>query len=697
VNFYDNGKPLSGGQGIPLDTTSGIAAFGTEGLTAGMHVVTAVYSGDAKFQGSTSNSVTVQVAGYAPNPNGYGFTNPSLPTSDGAQGSDYLGYDTMVSDYPATNWFHNLGPLSSHTFSGQQFHDNVFVPFLANGQCYGVAASSAYFYNDSPLKPLNLPLLFGSADPSNRQNNVILPFPFDGKNNVQLMTLIQRYHSRQLADFGALSATDDYLEVLGGGNLPVFQQLAGMDLKDHPITLSIAPSKSVTDPSRWYTLFNESHVVVAYGTGTNAQGQETVNVYDPNAPLDESAVLTLDNVGNLKLTYAEGTQGEYGTGSHDRRDWGQPSEWQMVPLPDAVWSDNSSLVTSPIGTFTADNQHAIWELGDIAFVAGAVSSVIPKFPLIIMSGVGTPGVVQMIPSGSTFTSTEQAVQDNSSMGLFNAGHVAVITQTDVGASGSTHTASIDPKATGIHISQTSSNQHFTATLGADYTSGNYGRGFTVTGVDVPQSKQVDITTDAATDALTLDSTGSSQAVSVTLSQVGASSGTATVQAVIPAKGASATIAVANWSDLAHSLIYETYASGGTTTLRILQDNPVQRQALVSTLFANANSVIGTISDDRVADRLHRSLAVVQEQYNQGLQAQNPFLAYIHFFVAEIFTDEFRDEVYDLRTNQIPVQTRTQLKSIADQLDTLIARQAVPPHPNGGRNEDHHGGHDVQRH
>ena len=78
VTFFDGGTSL----GVVV-ATSGTASFSTTALTAGQHSITAVYAGDANFNGLTSNTVLQQVNKNgavspvltgSPNPATYGTT-----------------------------------------------------------------------------------------------------------------------------------------------------------------------------------------------------------------------------------------------------------------------------------------------------------------------------------------------------------------------------------------------------------------------------------------------------------------------------------------------------------------------------------------------------------------------------------------------------------------------------------------------
>jgi len=75
VQFYANGQPL----GSPADLNTGVATLTTSQLSAGSNTVSAVYSGDGNFEGSTSESIvhavqmnitTVRILSIVPNKDG---------------------------------------------------------------------------------------------------------------------------------------------------------------------------------------------------------------------------------------------------------------------------------------------------------------------------------------------------------------------------------------------------------------------------------------------------------------------------------------------------------------------------------------------------------------------------------------------------------------------------------------------------
>jgi hypothetical protein len=57
VQFMDNSNPL----GSPVTLSGGVATYSTAGLTVGSHTITASYSGDTNFLGSTSSTLGQEV------------------------------------------------------------------------------------------------------------------------------------------------------------------------------------------------------------------------------------------------------------------------------------------------------------------------------------------------------------------------------------------------------------------------------------------------------------------------------------------------------------------------------------------------------------------------------------------------------------------------------------------------------------
>jgi hypothetical protein len=537
-----------------------------------------------------SRTVTIRVI-YQPNPSGYQFgnLNDQLPS-----------YASMAADYPASANEMYWPIIGGQTFKGQLFFNKAFKPLMAGGLCYGIAATSAYFYNDYGSAPLDLYKAFGTNPAAP------LPFAFDGQNGVSIQTMIERYHSRQFAQLGGLDSAARYKQALAAGNIGVFQQLVAAVAKQ-PITVGIVPSKSVS-PLRWWPLFWMSHQVVAYDTSI-VSGQRQIKVYDPNSPNDPNSVLTIDNQGGLTLTGANGAT--YGSGLPIKGggDFGKPSEWQAVPIPDFTWSDGS---TASIGPFVGvDNRHWILDSPQTPFVVifGAATGTIPSLPLLIAEA-GSPSQLEVdqVPAGTSFAATLSTSAANATVGQFTDNHVALVSETDPGAPGTSHGLAIDAPATRIHLSGASTTQQYTLQLGADYLPG-YGRMLTLNGTTLAPNTTLDAGTDAGTNAFTLSSTGADQLVAASLQQAGTGAAATTVQALIPGAGGQAAINVSDWNDVAHSLVYETIVRNGQLTVRVLQDNPAQRQGTVESLFTQLTAAIVTIPNEDLRKGLDAAVQV----------------------------------------------------------------------------------------
>ena len=64
---FDNGNaPIAGCGAVPVNTTTGIATCQTSALQVGSRQISAIYSGDANYLGSTSSAVTETVIADTP-------------------------------------------------------------------------------------------------------------------------------------------------------------------------------------------------------------------------------------------------------------------------------------------------------------------------------------------------------------------------------------------------------------------------------------------------------------------------------------------------------------------------------------------------------------------------------------------------------------------------------------------------------
>lgn len=102
ITFNDGGSAIC--NGVSFNSTTGVATCTTPPLTVGTHTFTAVYAGDANFQGSTSNAQTVSVSvplvtlsvGGFPTPDHIGVAHTVTVTAEDGSGSPIAGYTGTV-------------------------------------------------------------------------------------------------------------------------------------------------------------------------------------------------------------------------------------------------------------------------------------------------------------------------------------------------------------------------------------------------------------------------------------------------------------------------------------------------------------------------------------------------------------------------------------------------------------------------
>jgi alpha-tubulin suppressor-like RCC1 family protein len=546
---------------------------------------------DANSNRVPDRSVHVDVShqGYRPIPDGFQFINPTDTSPS------FLG---MVADYPDSQI---LYPVNAATTARALAFFELFKSWTSVGLCYGMTATSAYYYNDFPGGPYKPYDKFLTKDST---------FP-DGSS---IKSLVERYYSRQLAEVGAIDAIDQYKKASAAGNMAVFNQLATM-VRSGPVTVGIAPTLSLlaTDSSRYYDFFTRSHQVVAYDS-LQVQGHDPeILVYDPNAPgNDHPAFLDFTSDGGMKLVGASSIP--YGDGSTEN---GKDTDWIAVPVRDFTWSDNSSEL---VALQRIDNRHWILDaLAPLAYTIGDIPlAPIPGVNDVFMaasSSQGGPGLVMQLNGGGGFSAPLTARSTNSVTGEFSGSHVATVTQTDPGAPGSTHSLNIDSTASSVHLFGASSPQQYAIQLGADYLP-SYGRIVTLSGLGLSPGTTLDVNTDSAMSGFSVASSGAGQTVTATIEQLGQPASRTTVQVAIPTNG-QASIVVFDWGDLAHSLIYETTQVGGVQKVTVLQDNPTQRKAAIDGLFQQLTTAIATIADPSIKKSLTLAVQVAQSLYHHG--------------------------------------------------------------------------------
>lgn len=531
---------------------------------------------------------------FQPSRDGYRFANVTDPT---------VSYASMAGHYPRSRIYFPF--TSIPTVKGALFYKFVYAPTFASGLCYGFSATATYMFNSSPPPGT----VFGDFQSLGDQ----LPFPFDGQPG-DIQAFIERFHSRQLAQLGALSAIAEYELSWPHGNVGEYDEVSNI-VQQQPVTLTLVPNPSI-NLLRWWHLYKLSHVVVAYEATHDTLGNRVVKVYDPNAPGDDHAAITIDSQGGMTLDHAiaqPGENGTYGRGFVGNIDFGQPQEWQFVALPDSSWEPESS-------TLTLDNKHWVADLvprpSQLLFFASATPGTIPSDPVFLADAAfQSPVAAEVTPPGQETSEDITTEAQGAVVGAFSSDHVAAITQTDANASGTTHHVSIDPDATNIRLSQASSQQEYEVTLGADFE--NYGREVTVTSADLGPGSELTVGTNSGVDNLRIGGTGPSQTVSLKLSQAGENQASATLQASIPGSGAESTISVADWNDVQHSLIYQTNRSGGTTSVIVLQDNPAQHAVLEQQLLDQLKTLVAGLPDTDWRRSLEAKLNSVKKQLANG--------------------------------------------------------------------------------
>lgn len=539
-----------------------------------------------------SHTITVAVShqGYRPNPDGFQFPNPTDTSPS---------FIEMAADYPNSAILYPQSPAV--TVRALKFYD-FFKSWTSVGLCYGMTATSAYYYNDFPSGPFMPYTQFMTKDSKLA-------------NGTTIESLVERYYSRQLAEVGAIDALDQYTKASAAGNLAVFAQLVAM-VRSGPVTVGIVPPLSLrnTNSTRWYDLFNRSHQVVAYDSRQLPGQDPQILVYDPNAPSDSNVFIDFTPSGGIKLVGNNSIQ--YGQGAAGSPE-GLDTEWLAVPIRDFTWLDNSS---ETVALQQIDNRH--WILDALAplvytlrdFPIGPIPGVNDVF-MAAASGQGGPGLVMRGTAGSSFSATVAARGASAVTGEFSDNHVATVTQTDASAQGSTHGIDINSTASSVHLYNPSSAQQYTVQLGADYLP-SYGRSVTLTGLSLSPNTTLDVKTDAGMGGFSVATSGAAQTVTATIEQLGQPAGSTTVQVAIPANG-QASIVVYDWTDLAHSLIYQTNQVGKVQTVTVLQDNPAERKAAIDGLYQQLTSVVGTISDPVLAKALTLLIQVSETLYHYG--------------------------------------------------------------------------------
>jgi len=181
-------------------------------------------------------------------------------------------------------------------------------------------------------------------------------------------------------------------------------------------------------------------------------------------------------------------------------------------------------------------------------------------------------------------------------------------------------------------------------VGADFVP-DKGRQMRLSGVAVAPADAFDLSGDAPATSFTFSSTATAPQTAVaTLQQVGNQAGSATVTAVIPGQGVPAIVTSYDWNGLAQSLVWERYTIDGFTTALVLQDNLVQRRALVGDELARLQTLIATVADAGIRHSLQVKLNHAQDEMQRGDAAGGLAVGPQAYVTAANVVEALRNEV-----------------------------------------------------
>jgi len=551
---------------------------------------------------------------YMPSVNGYQFPN------DG-KGIMSPSYERMADFYPLSRPEMYIPFTSMETPQGALFYNWLFLPFYVGyprigggGLCFGMAASNQFLFNEFPDKSAydSFPTL------TTKFSDKWGPSPSPGDTTIEEM--IDRYHSRQLAAAGALAAINSWNHTEdNGGNMAAMNAIAAVTDTGKTEWVGLGPARSLQGQGgagwgRFLYLFNESHSVLAYGVNKSLM---QIKVYDPNDPNDNDAYIQIvpdvsTPGGGMVLVHRDGVS--YGGGKVGGTDYGLPTEWTLMPLPEEAFSPGGNVAGQ-------DNLHWVLDVSPISWLQGSRTASLNGTPVFRMLGA-TPGsttAIEMLHPGTGFAGTVTADAVDSQTSQMAGSHGAQIIQTDASAAGTTHQIAISPDATQVTLSNASAAEQYTLALDGDFLAASYGRRITLSGAGLSPGSTLDVSVDPSYSSLALSASGMrDERANLLLEQVSQTGGSASVTAVIPGNGAQGNVYVGDWTALPSSLIFEVVtAQDGRVTGLMLQDNPSERQALLTSLLQKVGTGVAQIADDGVRSSLQSKLdnATRQAQHN----------------------------------------------------------------------------------
>ena len=592
----------AGAHSMALDSNGNVWAWGRNGtgeigngFTIGPPVLTPVKLNLAGAVSIPCNTGSAPPR-YLPRINGYSIPNDgknlTTPT-----------FEQMAKFYPRSAVEMYIPFTSIPTPTAWAFYHTLFVPFYmgyfgsGGGLCFGMAASSQFLYNSFP-----------NSTAYDDFSALSTPFsanwgPSPSPGDTTIGDLIYRYHSRQLAAAAALAAINSWEKTQDlGGNAYAMSVIKQVTDTGKTEWVGLGPSRTL-NVLRFGQLFNESHAVLAYNVEPD---QNRIDVYDPDAPGDNFAYLQLDSAGGVEL-FRNG-QVAYGGGVQGSTDWGQPNEWTLMPLPDVALSAAGNIPGQ-------DNVHWVLDAGALAIVHNGGIDRLNGLPIFRINGRGPDDSTQLLAAGTGLTTGVTADGPGSLTSEFAGPNALQATQTDAGAAGSAHHVSISADATAVTLSGASTAEQFTLELDGDFLDLGFGRRITIGGAALGPSTSLSASVDPSHSTITLGSTAALPAqVSLLLEQVSQEGGSTTVNGVVPAGGGRGTTYVYDWTNVAGSLVFEEItAADGTITGVLLQDNPAQRQAQLSTLFQSAGDAINQVTDAGIRSALQSQLANAARQ------------------------------------------------------------------------------------
>jgi len=145
ITFNDGGSAIC--NGVSFNSTTGVATCTTPPLTIGSHTFTAVYAGDANFQGSTSNPQTVSVSvplvtlsvGGFPTADHIGAAHTVTVTAEDGSGTAIAGYTGTVT--LSSSDAHATLP-AAYTFVASDNGVHTFAVTLNTGGTQTITATS---------------------------------------------------------------------------------------------------------------------------------------------------------------------------------------------------------------------------------------------------------------------------------------------------------------------------------------------------------------------------------------------------------------------------------------------------------------------------------------------------------------------------------------------------------------------------